>query len=490
MSGDGDDKAPAWPLRGERLGTSVKAAVRNDALRTWPVFSRALRTILTLRRMANRDINSVEGFVNRNWSLSHGLSDACAFMEDLASTAADGLATDEPEEMARLVRELTIPKVRGLERALVRGLSSGGKPLADAAILWLCDRPSRFHLGDGRNELYNAPATELIRRLAPLCTQSVFERLQSTILSYHDDWERASFRVQFNRTQNGNYGIRNAWGQAQNHLLHALPVERMSHQAIHRASIWRAKFGDPSEERPLSAYASGGWVTSSIPPSKRRLVSDREWRRIIARKWPEHDGRRWKQHDPDTVGEASLRHFAEAFGNAAEQAPKRFARLALEIPPTADPAYFAALIRALAKIPASGDGPESVTVRELEEIVDHIGNCPDSAYVRGLCRLIESHREVAWSDAVVDRIVSCVDHPEPRAGEFAVRTSRPSDGQMEPDIETSAINCVRGCVAGAINHLFWIRPDAYERLCSAAERLLADENPAVRLEAIGTCLPI
>ncbi len=392
--------------------------------------------------------------------------------------------------MARLVRDLTVPKIRGLERALARGLSAGGKPLADAAILWLCDRPSRFHLGDGRNELYNAPATTLIRSLAPVCSQSVFERLQSTILSYHDDWERISFHVQFEYAQKGNYSVGNSWGEAQNHLLHALPVDRMSLHAIHRASIWRAKCGDPSEKRPLSEYSSGGWVTSSIPPSRRQLVSDREWRRIIAREWPKHDGRPWKQHDPDTVGEASLKHFAEAFGNAAQQAPKRFAKLALKIPPTADPAYFAALVGALAKCPASEDEPNNVTVRELEAIVDHIGNCRNAAYVHSLCRLIESHSEVVWSDAVLHRIVSYVDHPEPRAGEFTMHASRSSDGQMEPDIETSAINCVRGCVAGAINHLLWICPDAYEGLSSAAERLLADENPAVRLEAIGACLPI
>lgn len=492
MRARGDGEAPRWEFQKDELDASVAAALRLNAARAWATFSSTLRLLQTLHRLADRRVQTGDGLGRRDWAISFSLHSAIEFVEKLVIKAVEGLAVHEPGEMTQMLRLLKAPKIRGLERAIAKGLVAGGDDLADAVVTWICDRTSRLHLGDGHEELYWSPAIGIIARFAPLCSEPVYTRLERVILDYHDEYETVTVRRQCECVREGHYDLGNSWGRAQNHLLHALPASRISQTAKLRASAWRTKFGDPAAERPLNALGGGGWVTSPIPPDKLQFVSDREWIRIIATAWPAHEGRRWKQHGPDVVGEASLRQFVDAFGIAAGRAPRRFARLALKIPPTMNPAYFASLLRAFANEQPSESIPENepVSVQEVEAIVSHVGNCTDGEYVRSICWLIESRREVKWSDVMVNAVLSYIDHPEPGPDQFTAHTNKGPNGTMEPDVEMTAINCVRGNVAGAIRHLLWTRPDTFERLLPAVKRLIADSHPSVRIEAIGACLPI
>lgn len=233
-------------------------------------------------------------------------------------------------------------------------------------------------------------------------------------------------------------------------------------------------------------------VTSSIPPDKLRFVGDREWLDIIARDWPTSGATRWKPHDAHTVGEASVWQFVRALASAARLHPKRFARLALRIPLSSDPAYFTSLLGALAddNPPDNVPGWEAADVDELVAIVAHVGECSDAEYVKGVCRLVTARKDVRWSDPMVERVLGHVGHPEPLPATFTVHRGGGLDGPEEPDVGTSAINCVRGAVAGAVIQFLWSRPDAFERLLPAVERLMTDEHPSVRHEALGACLPI
>lgn len=483
---------PKWQLRDEILDAKLIGAVQGHHERAWKTFSNAARILTTLRRLSNRDIRSLHDFGRRKWALSLELSEAHDFIEILVVASLQVMSSRAPAEMAKLLQELTVPRVRGLERAIARGMAAGADSLADAAMSWLSARPSRFCLGDGHEELYWQPATELLRRFALLCSEPVYENLEARILAYHDDYEALSVRRQYEYAQKGAFDVGNAWGRAQNHLLHALPAERTSERTRERLAGWRAKFGDPGLVRPTKFADSGGCVTSPIPPDKLMFVSDREWLQIIAREWPAHEGRRWKQHGPDVVGEASLRQFTDAFGHAAVKNPKRFARLAMRIPPTADPAYFASLLRAVGRqeVTADDKSEELVAVPELETIVEHVGDCRDGEYVQSVCRLIESRPNAQWSNQMVDRVIGFASHPEPALGEFTGHTGGSGGDEMKPDIEATSINCVRGNVAAAIVRLFWARSDAFDRLLPAATRLLSDPHPSVRIAALGTCLPI
>ncbi|NLE59051.1 MAG: hypothetical protein GX616_11865 [Planctomycetes bacterium] len=378
-----------------------------------------------------------------------------------------------------------------MEQLVVKGLAAGDPSLADCAIQWLCDEPRRFHLGDGHDELYWAPARDLINHFAPHCSEPVFAKLESAILAYHDDWERRSFSFQLEELKAGRL-YRNDWGRAQNVLLSALPKGRMSAGAISIAAGWRLKFGDPAKEQPTNALVGGGMVTSPIPQNALLFVSDREWLRIIRTDWPQVHGGRWRQLGPNIVGEASVRHFADALGTAAARNPKRFALLALRIPRNANPTYFATLVRQLSTVnpPQETPGWEPVTIANLDAICDHVGECDDEDYVLALCHMVQTREDGQWSDRMTERIIRYAQHPHPNPDQYTCYRGSGDDSANVRDVALTGINCVRGAVAGAVTILLWRQPETLDRLLPAARRLLADPHPSVRYEALGVCLPI
>lgn len=478
------DEAPKWPLRDERLETKTLGAIQSDCKLAWETFSRAARSLISLRRRASR-VRSLDELHTRDWGLSYEISTALEFVETLVTAAVQGMSANAPAEMTELLQNYSGSRLRGLERAIAIGMVGGADSLADAALRWLFARPARFCLGNGQDELRWRPATDLLSRYAHICSPPVFEELESCVLAYHDRDERGSFHAQREHAREGIYDSGNDWGRAQNHLLHALPTERLSKRASHRSLTWLAKFGDPKQVRPLNCLGVGGWVTSPIRPDRLQFVSDRQWLRIISRDWSAAKPTRYKQHGPNVVGEASLRQFVDAFGEAATKSPARFARLALRIPPTAHSEYFASLLRALSRDSSeTTDNDEAATIEELEAVIKHVGDCRDNEYVQSACWLISSRPDAGWSDDTVNRVIGFVDHPHPEPGVFTATS------KGEPDFVSTAINCVRGSVAAAVSTLFWARSDAFDQLLISVRRLLTDPHPSVRIAALRACVPI
>jgi len=480
-----DTELPRFPIRDDGLDEKILDAVRTDADRAWNSFSPLLRLLSTWRRLEYRGHHSIEDLSRQNWQLSHAIDYARDLIESLTIAAVEGLARKDAEGLVLMLSRLPSPKVRGMERAIAKGLLATPETHADFVLSWLVDRAARFRLGDGHDEIYWEPARALIQRFSPHCSGVVIDRLEAVILKYHDPWEHNSYKRQLDQLRK-NQLFRNEWGRAQNVLLAALPLSKISERARSVATTWRAKFGDPCDEKPMSAYSVGGWVTSPIPPDRLMFVSNRDWLKIIRGQWPEGEARPWRRHGPDVVGEASVRHFGDALGNATKRDPKRFADLALKLPRDSDPTYFTSILHALSDAQARTE----VGAQELEAIVGHVGDCADAEYVQSVCRLVKSRDDVHWSDAIVQRIIGFAAHPEPAVGTFTVHRRTGSKNDVMPDVAGTAINCVRGCVASAIHHLLWARADAFDRLVVAARRLLNDAHPAVRHESLGMCLPI
>ena len=106
-----------------------------------------------------------------------------------------------------------------------------------------------------------------------------------------------------------------------------------------------------------------------------------------------------------------------------------------------------------------------------------------------VCRLGEAHSQTRWDPSTVRRIMGYANHPEPRADAFTCNRKDAGDRSI-PDVAMTAINCARGCVAGAVTSLLWSREDMRAELIAVATQLLQDPHPAVRYEAIGACVPI
>ena len=394
--GHADGELPQWTIREDHLETDVLAAVRSDAHKAWCVFAKVLRSfaqmlrILDRRKLRNQTLEDLGG---PHWHAHHRLTDATEFVQQLVTEAVKGLASNSPGDIVKILNSTDFRKAGCLERSIAEGLVEGTNCLADHAIAWLCDEPARFRLAGRINEIPWEPARDLIARFAPHCSDATLAVLERAILKYHEEWEYRSFKFQLDMPSG--HITPNAWGRAQNVLLSAMPASRMSAAACHTAATWRRKFGDPALERPDCSTSIGGRVSSPIPTNRLDLVSDREWLRIIRTKWPDSSKAKWRQIGHEIVGEASTRHFAEALGEAAKQDPRRFAALVLRVPSDSNPIYFDQLLRGIGDkwSPEGASDEGSVPRQEIENVIEHIGDCEDAGYVMTVCRLVESHSE-------------------------------------------------------------------------------------------------
>ena len=140
---------PRWHFRDQRLNAAVLDAVRAEAQLAWDLFAESLSTIARLRRVNNRGLGTLEDSHNVSWRMRHLLSDAHDFVGNLVIASIEGMAQARPEYAARVLDSLSPRLLRGLERSITKGLAVGDPLLANRAVQWLCDQPSRFRLGDG-----------------------------------------------------------------------------------------------------------------------------------------------------------------------------------------------------------------------------------------------------------------------------------------------------------------------------------------------------
>lgn len=200
---------------------------------------------------------------------------------------------------------------------------------------------------------------------------------------------------------------------------------------------------------------------------------------------------------PDRVGEASHEHFAADFGHVAEQQPQRFAKLALQIPRDAYPGYMSRILWAVAlkEPPDSVKGKERekwkpATGEQVEALLEYTGYSEERDQAVSFCRLLEKRSDAKWPAQVLDRLVRyATEHPDPHPDKFSVGRIG-GNGQHVPDVINSAINCVRGCAAGAICKLLFDQPEVLGKFEGAIESLVNDVSPAVRVAAMQVCLPM
>ena len=186
------------------------------------------------------------------------------------------------------------------------------------------------------------------------------------------------------------------------------------------------------------------------------------------------------------------RTFAADLGVMTKLEPRRFARLALMIPETADPQYARTILQNFRDTqPPSNDKNanewQPATVEEIEAVADHFSQLKkdDREFATALCWAIMTRNTARWSTRTYEWLArTAMTHPHPREGEYAMYSGG------EPDILGTSINCVRGVAAGAIQAILFARRDALEIFGPAVEALVQDPHPAVRVAAIGLTLPL
>ncbi len=485
----------------------VAAAAATIPIEAWdrlvPVLLRILRRIAGSRR-ARR----ATGFSSSRYLFERELWQISRVLARVLRAAGRAMAGTDSAAFWERVSRLSGSRSPAVRRLLARCMAAGRDDQADVSLRWLIADQSRLRSGGRRSGSYT-PAYRLLRRHSGLCSDDVFSDVLSVILAHRPEAEKREFLRRdelFLESLDASAGRRGAdvltyhsVGLGQYLLLAALPQGRLTKEANGRLGVLRRKFGPVAPLLTRSPRSRGGWVRSTIPEDRLPRLSDRDWLSVIEGRW-ERRPRRWRQMGPGRVGETTVEAFARDLGSMTKREPGRFARLALAIPTSADPRYAREILQNLSDTQPSGDQKQreewqAATVEEIEAVVDHFGELSeDREFATALCWAIVRRSTEPWSAQTYEWLVKIArTHPHPREGEYSVYSGgKPnrSNSPGEPDVLSTAINCVRGAAAEAIQAILFVRRDAHATFGPAVEALTRDPHPSVRVAAIGLALPL
>ena len=241
-------------------------------------------------------------------------------------SAMSGLAKQDPRVFLRHAEKLSRSQFSVIQVIVTRGYSANGESLADDAVEYLLEDPSRFALGEG-DEKYRMVRL-LINAISPHCSNKNYRRLEDAILDFQPDFELESHGQEYK-------------GYAQGVLLEGVDSDRLSAKASARLLALRERFGEELSREPRESQM-GGFVGSPISEQDARRMSDDDW--LVAME--EHSSNSPKDElNNFLVGGA--RELSQVLETLVKEDPNRFAKLVQRMPDDVNLAYFEAILRGI-----------------------------------------------------------------------------------------------------------------------------------------------
>jgi hypothetical protein len=455
----------------------LELACGQNASKVWDLLAPALDRALDLQEQLTQQIE-VGKTEDDQYTRRSELRPILSLLARMLVQAGGALSSSAPEVAISRIATLKHPKA-DTTRRLIAGMLAQGDPehLSDYAIEWLCSDRDNLEIRDFAERPVDDPSRLLIQRMSPHCSNEVFQRLESTVLAYHTEWEKETIRGQVSRNQ------KNEYGKPQSILLSAMPPSRLSDAARQRRTMYLEKFG-PVEDYRSPDRGAGGFIGSPID-HKAAIISDAQWVQIISKGEGSQD---WRQVGPDRIEESSPRTFSRVLLGAAHKEPERFARLALLIPRDAPVAYHSALLRGLSEPAAPRDtvGWKPAAIADVERVFQHVSPVCDADVASAICWAVRCRPTEAWSVGTRDLIrdmTNTVVEPSPI---MEATCTEPA----QEDLHSTSLNCLQGKVADAIAALTFANQDLVPEFLPTIRTMVRDSRPAVRLAAIETIGPV
>jgi len=357
---------------------------------------------------------------------------------------------------------------------------------SDRIISCICDD---FHKivfdktsGNG-DELYLVK--QAIRKHGEVCTQESFIKLESQIIHYvspraKDIYKR---RLDYNKQNNENTVYWSFWGDLQYELLKALPIDKLSNQAKQLLKVLERKFIKGSK---IYYYSSGGsgWVGSPVCGKK---LSDNNWKGILlSKKLKNKKESSWKNVTGGII-ESSREEFSRSFNSAVTKNPENMLKLVLSMEKSIDDIFIDALFSGI----ANSNSLTNVDQMLIEKAILRYPCSYDSYRASSICTIIEKKRHTVWSKEIIDILLDiAVNHQNPEVGKPNVTNANDKEMNSFNMLFSNAINCVRGQAAEAIGALLWEDSNYFHEFKGTIERLIDDDNSAVRLSTMFILWPV
>ena len=478
-----------------------KALIKVAAEHNVDVWDRFMPHIERLTSVTGEDEQCIQGWQDGEHLYVHrGNTSTARGIVELVAAAGKSLAHCDSAGVLARIRPVRDSKSVITQCILAEVYAAVPGEHADEALTWLMADSARMSLGSGQKEPEWMPAAKLIAAQSPHCSQSVFRRLETCLVHYHDPDERRDAEWCLKGWREG--WFHDFWGRAQYFLLPALCQQRRLKGTSDLIGVLQRKFAGYEQRRFLrSGHAVDGWVGSPLAHKKLECLSDTSWLGIICNGEILADHARWRrQVRPDTLAESSVRMFSRDLARLSKRFPERFGRLALRFPESVHPDYVEAVMKGLSET-APKDVPEAekaawkpASAELVEAFLQKFNVGEDRGAAMAFCRLLRERGDEQWSDDTVDRLIHyATEHSDPEPGKLNVcsqESGRDAASVTVDGLVNNAMNCVRGVGALAVGALLRHHPKWLDRFRSCMDRLVSDPHPAVQTAALEACLPV
>ncbi|MNW40958.1 hypothetical protein D3C74_180840 [compost metagenome] len=328
-------------------------------------------------------------------------------------------------------------------------------------------------------------AKQVLKKHSEQCKQDVFDMLEKKVIGYVSPRATATYksRIQYNREHKGYKLYWSFWGDLQKEILEVLPYNRLSNKAKDLVRVLNRKFNN---ETTLYRYSNGhsGWVTSSIAG---KTLSNKKWLGILTnQKLNDKRGHHnWKEVSGGFL-ENSVELFSSSFSDAVSKEPVRMIKLMLSHDEIIMDVYVDSLFSGV----AHSSNLANVPLKLLEEMILKYLYDYTSYRASYICTIIENREEVDWSQEILDILKDiAIKHKNPEIGKPNVTSNEDKDMRTFDMLQSNALNCVRGKAARSIAHLLWKDNSFFGVFKDVLEKLVVDQNPAVRLASLFALWP-
>ncbi|MEW4194308.1 hypothetical protein Q0N41_11400 [Bacillus altitudinis] len=425
-------------------------------------------------------------FIYSGWSGEYihkrGLERACIQIIKKANAA---IISQQPKKFFDRYKEFMGKGNDLFNEIILDGLFRVSESYSDVVINYLC---SDFNSNVFDNTSGNGDklllAKQILEKHTRYCSEDIFNLLEERVLSYLSPQAKDLYRrrINYNREKNGRTVYLSFWGDFQKEILEVLPYNRLSIQAKNLLRILRRKFPKGST---LYKYSDGHSGSISSPVAGKKL-NNKKWIEILTnKKLIQKDSSRWIEV-PEGFISSSIEEFASSFSKAVSEEPERMINLVLSNKEKVLESYVDSLFSGVASSKALGDVP----IELLEKMILTYPYDYTSYRANDICSIIRDRKNVNWSQEILDILKDiAINHNNPELGIVNVTNNEDKEMRSYAMLQSNAINCVRGNAAQAIAELLWNERTLFKQFKDTIERLVFDENPAVKLASLFALWP-
>lgn len=284
-------------------------------------------------------------------------------------------------------------------------------------------------------------------------------------------------RIEWNKSKQSERVYWSFWGDLQHELLSCLPEERISKKSEDLIQVLSRRF-HKVQSRYYNKDGHWGGVTS---PVSGKNIGKKQWLQIITNSKLKNRNCFKSIEVKGGFIESSLEMYVDDFRSAVQQEPQTMIELVLEHKDKVVPAFIDSLFSGV----ALSDSLKDIESEMIEKMIRTFPCDLKSHRASYFCGIIEKKNSTIWSAEVLNHLKEIALKHENPALEKPNVTS-PEDKEMKSCqmLSSNALNCVRGQAARAIGNLLWENKILFTEFREVIEKLVFDENPAVRFAVL------